>query len=49
MAQLRKKPLMNSRKNLKRTCQDVLNMLDILEDDMYEEITVDCMGNPIKE
>lgn len=37
------------KKEFKRTYQDVLNMLDTLEDDMYEELMVDCMGNPIKE
>ena len=25
------------------------SLLDTLEDDMYEEVIVDCMGNPIKE
>ena len=37
------------KKEFKRTYQDVLNMLNTLEDDMYEEVMVDCMGNPIKE
>ena len=37
------------KKEFKRTYQDVLNMLDTLEFDDYEEVMVDCMGNPIKE
>ena len=37
------------KKEFKRTYQDVLNMLNILEDDMYGEVMVDCMGNSIKE
>lgn len=37
------------KKEFKVMCENIQNMLDSLECGVYEEVMVDCMGNPIKE